>query len=252
MSNTIYPSNEEIIKIVSEHPFHYYRIIKRECPELFEHLSTLKGDTHGERLYNYVYSPTPTCKHCGGDNIKFNEFTTGYRQFCSQKCASFGTRDKSRETCMRKYGVDSPSKFKELADSRSRTMFERFGGTSPMADITIRNKASRNLKATLAEKFPSEINGRSRSQYNAACRYYTNKIYKAYREILDPEGKRSFWWVLDHKYSINDGFKNNVPIDVICHPSNLELIHKSDNSSKNCKSNRTLEELYESYKKGAI
>jgi len=48
---------------------------------------------------------------------------------------------------------------------------------------------------------------------------------------------------LDHKYSIFDGFNNNVDPEIISHWSNLECIPWLENSKKNKNSSITLEEL---------
>lgn len=85
----------------------------------------------------------------------------------------------------------------------------------------------------------------SEYQYTAAARHLTNRVYNEYKSIIDPNNLRSKDWVIDHVYSIFDGFVNNVPLDVICHYSNLKIIHKTDNSSKGFKSGKTLTQLYE-------
>jgi hypothetical protein len=47
----------------------------------------------------------------------------------------------------------------------------------------------------------------------------------------------------DHKYSIKDGFINNINPLILSHPSNCELIVHKDNQKKNSKSKITIEEL---------
>ena len=58
---------------------------------------------------------------------------------------------------------------------------------------------------------------------------------------------RGLEYSLDHKYSIKEGFKNNIPAEIIGHWTNLEIITKSENSSKNSKCSITLEQLKMSY-----
>jgi hypothetical protein len=54
--------------------------------------------------------------------------------------------------------------------------------------------------------------------------------------------------VKDHMYSVADGAVNDVPVTVINHPANCQLITYQENASKFSKSSITLEELYERIK----
>jgi hypothetical protein len=48
----------------------------------------------------------------------------------------------------------------------------------------------------------------------------------------------------DHSVSINYGFKNNIPIEIIRHPANCRLIQHNENSKKHIKCSMTINELY--------
>jgi hypothetical protein len=52
---------------------------------------------------------------------------------------------------------------------------------------------------------------------------------------------------VDHIFSVVDGFRNKVPVEVIGNPFNLRMLEHSENSSKNGNSYITLGELYEDY-----
>lgn len=47
----------------------------------------------------------------------------------------------------------------------------------------------------------------------------------------------------DHKFSVNEGFKQNVDPEIIRHPANCQLLRHNDNVSKFDKCSITLEEL---------
>ena len=49
---------------------------------------------------------------------------------------------------------------------------------------------------------------------------------------------------VDHIYSITQGFKNNVPPEIIGHVANLRFIHWKENNEKASECDITLEELY--------
>ncbi|PFT72208.1 hypothetical protein COK81_33420 [Bacillus thuringiensis] len=50
--------------------------------------------------------------------------------------------------------------------------------------------------------------------------------------------------VIDHKYSVKDGFHNKVPLSVISHPYNLREIPFEENLNKSSKSMITLDDLF--------
>jgi hypothetical protein len=52
----------------------------------------------------------------------------------------------------------------------------------------------------------------------------------------------------DHRFSINEGFKQKIDPYFLSHPANCELILQKDNSSKHDKCSLTKEELYEKVK----
>jgi hypothetical protein len=76
---------------------------------------------------------------------------------------------------------------------------------------------------------------------------YNNNFYN----ITDAK-KRSKSWHLDHKYSILEGYKNDVPEELISHWTNLEILHHSINESKGYKSSITLKELINSIKESEV
>lgn len=69
--------------------------------------------------------------------------------------------------------------------------------------------------------------------------YYVRK----YKDKIPNIDLRSIDLPLDHKYSIREAFENNVPIDIVAHYKNLEIISRSLNSKKRKKCSISLEEL---------
>ena len=54
---------------------------------------------------------------------------------------------------------------------------------------------------------------------------------------------------LDHIYSISDGFKNEIPADVIANPNNLQMLWCLENMTKHGDSDVSIGELYVGYSK---
>jgi len=73
---------------------------------------------------------------------------------------------------------------------------------------------------------------------------YTYKSWRHHQHKINPGGlHRGAEYELDHKFSITEGFKQNVDPKVIGHYTNLELLPKYVNRSKRIKCSITLEDL---------
>jgi hypothetical protein len=107
------------------------------------------------------------------------------------------------------------------------------------------SKGKRCRKCYDTNKFNEAVkykNGWER--YLFLVRFYTEKNYKNYKKIINPENfRRGKKYHLDHKYSIYEGFKNNISPKIIGGVENLEIIPESDNLSKGKKCSITIEEL---------
>lgn len=79
------------------------------------------------------------------------------------------------------------------------------------------------------------FNPKSFKEYAKFARYLAYKEYG----LKTPKGMN-----IDHIYSLQDGYKNNVPVDVISHKENLRLISEKENLEKGSDSLICLDELY--------
>lgn len=82
-------------------------------------------------------------------------------------------------------------------------------------------------------------------KYSKQVRALTAKNYRLYKEIINPKNlqKGVTTYHIDHKYSIYEGFKNNVDFKVIASKENLQIIKASENLSKQSNCSITLHEL---------
>jgi hypothetical protein len=73
------------------------------------------------------------------------------------------------------------------------------------------------------------------------------KNYRKYKNIINPDnlsrGKNKYH--IDHKFSILEGFKNNIQVEIISHPFNLVMMYYRDNLNKKDKCSITKKELLE-------
>lgn len=126
----------------------------------------------------------------------------------------------AKKTWMQKYGVDNPSKCPSIRQKLSKSAIQRYSGT----------------ERTLVEEYYNNV------------KLVTNKNwYEHFHNINPNKLQRSRDLHLDHIYSISEGFKNNVPPEIIGHWTNLRLIPKKENSSKGADCHKTLKKLYEDY-----
>lgn len=75
----------------------------------------------------------------------------------------------------------------------------------------------------------------------------TERTYKEFKHIIDPENKRSPSYHLDHKFSVIRGFQTQVPPEIIASIHNLEILPSSANASKSGKCSINIENLKEMY-----
>lgn len=82
-------------------------------------------------------------------------------------------------------------------------------------------------------------------RYRNKVRSLTAKNYRKYREVINPNeyNLSRTEYHLDHKYSIYEGYKNNVDVRVISSKENLEVIHSHENLKKQTNCSITLDEL---------
>lgn len=82
-------------------------------------------------------------------------------------------------------------------------------------------------------------------RYRENVRQLSNRNFYEYYYIINPNGlPRGEIYHLDHIYSIMDGFRNNIPPEILASPINLRLLPNSINQRKHRHSDISLEELY--------
>jgi hypothetical protein len=79
--------------------------------------------------------------------------------------------------------------------------------------------------------------------YQEIVRRKSNENYKLYFDEIPNAKNRSREYHLDHKYSIKEAFDNKIPIEVVSHYKNLQIINGRLNESKGTSSSILLEDL---------
>jgi hypothetical protein len=161
-------------------------------------------------------------------SIKANEkFSKGFREGEHKPWEDRNRDYKSsleaaRKTWMEKYGVDNPAKFPMIRQKLSTASLNRYSG----------------IDRPLAKEY-----------YNRVKLITNRNWYEHFYKINPDQLQRSKTLHLDHIYSIAEGFKNDIPPEVIGHWTNLRLIPKIDNSSKGADCHKTKDQLFEDFYK---
>ncbi len=233
------------------------------------------------KVYHYVYSTNsiPTCKTCEGE-VRYSRFKDGYRPYCSDKCVKSSKEyqekwkstwlennkdglylQKRNNTLIKKYG--SMDSYKKLSNiNRKEIMVEKYG--YPTLFESTQFKLDR--KKTLIEKYGSEnynnpdktkstriSNGtqiddtliNNFKDYKKVAMNRTITIYSNNKKIINANNlkRAKKEYHIDHIYSIKQGFLNNIPLEIITHPCNLQMIHYKENLIKQDSCWITLESL---------
>ena len=101
-----------------------------------------------------------------------------------------------------------------------------------------------------------DLRGMTIDQYREAVKKMTTSVMYNYGRLIDPENKRSLHYHVDHIFSVSDGWsklckkqrmfvprKEPIPLRIICHPANLQLLTLRQNVHKGRRSAYTMKEL---------
>lgn len=116
-----------------------------------------------------------------------------------------------------------------------------------------RDSASKKMK----QYWKQQRNGYGSEDLLTEFRLYKKNVYlksevtyRRYRDTINPTNISRKEYHLDHKYSVLEGFKNNIPPYILADINNLQFISKFDNLSKGSRCDITKEELFEKVFKG--
>ena len=108
------------------------RYIKKNYPNEYDIILTYPGDTFPEKLYNYFHNcPEHICPTCG-NKTPFRSILYGYSTFCKASCSynSPLRSQKSKQTCLERYGVENPSQSELIKKKKEETCLKNFGVTN--------------------------------------------------------------------------------------------------------------------------
>lgn len=212
----------------------YY--IETNYPDLYSSIisqtSFLSKPSLVERLYCYTNNIAiqPTCKVCS-NSVSFSRHRH-YHTYCSQRCSMLDMK-----TLL---GVENPSQLQSVKDKKKIT---RSNWTEEQIN-KIGRKISQKKTEFWNDVYKDVALPMSIKEYQKSVWRYTNKSYREEKQLLDPNNIRSTDWHVDHKFSISEGYRNNVAPEIIGHIANLRMLDRHTNCAiKGSKCSITLNEL---------
>jgi len=129
--------------------------------------------------------------------------------------------EKKKETFLKKYGVDNPSKHPSIRKK--------------LSDANITNGATPKHLRILKQLYYERV------------MYFSKISWRDHFDKINPTRLNRSELDLDHIYSKHQGFEDNIPPYIIGHWTNLRMLDKKKNSSKGKKCDKTKKQLFEDF-----
>lgn len=190
----------------------------------------------------------------GGYTMQSDELSNKMRQTMMERYSvehSFQnetSKQKAINTWIKKYGADNPFKAEKVKEKIKNTLLEKYGvdnacniNSKSRIESGVKTKIERGL--IIPDKFLSDY-----QKYRKLIKKLTEETYKKYKDIINPNNfKRvtngNIGYQLDHRYSIFEGFLDDVDPKLMSSHHNLQMLEWSKNRKKGKDCSITLNEL---------
>ena len=129
-------------------------------------------------------------------------------------------------------------------EKKKKTNLIRYGVENPSKNINIKKKISD--KRIEQGATPTHLRP-LRDLYHYAVLVVTKQNWKDHFDKINPNKLNRSKVDLDHTYSIQQGFIDNIPPYIIGHWTNLRMLEKGKNYSKGMKCDKSKETLFEDF-----
>jgi len=206
------------------------------------------------------------------------------KKYCSHKCAmsdssnwdiirkqttlnkygttTFNNTEKRKKTVLNKYGVDNVSKHPEIIKSAIKTRLQRYNCEFILMSVYYKNK--------MIEKYGKYHQNKNEDFYDSTIRktqenngvWTSRQIrtdwyrYKRNVLLITEQNWNKYGYIfnrglysnhLDHKFSILNGFNENIEPEIIGSFVNLEVLSANENQQKREKNSISKEDLIHKY-----
>lgn len=172
----------------------------------------------------------PKCPICGKPvKINFKHFNLGvFTQFCSDRCKNLSPdlKEKRKQTCMKKYGVENALQSEKIKQKSKKTCMEKYGVEYSTQSNTVKQKR----KQTCLDKYGVEY----AFQADEVKQKIQNTIYKHYGvncAFQADEVKEKIKQTCIEKYGAENPFASEYVLNIFKQKKD-EIQHKRDLTKK--------------------
>lgn len=201
--------------------------IKLHYPEFWKYLiETYPNELiWSERLYWFYHDlkDFPKCPVCG-NKVNFTNFRIGYKIYCSRKCLNSDPvkKEKTRKTCLEKYGGVAPAASKEVVLKMQNTSIKKYG----VYNIQKLNSTKEKTRKTCLEKYGGQGNESEsiKEKYIESCL----NNYGVNNPMLNKECCEKLKQTCIKKYGYSSASKSNSIKNKIKNSRREYEIHRQD------------------------
>jgi len=169
----------------------------------------------------------PHCKTCGKKiEFYYSRKKHNVREYCSRRCIANNNdvREKTKKTCLEKYGCENPGASKEAQEKIKKTMFEHYGVEHAFKSEEVKNK----IKKSVFEHYGVEYSLQAeevKQKSKQTCLIKYGCEYTGQSEIKKQKSKETFLkhYGVDHNWknkecwlkTLENRFKNKIEINNI-------------------------------------
>lgn len=152
---------------------------------------------------------------------------------------------KRKNTCIERYGANSPLESKEIKNKIAEKLYEEYGVYNSSHIPGVADKISKRLRRYNDD----DVSDEALKAYYYRVEYQTEKSWKEHHGKINPSGfnRALHEYHIDHKFSIIQGFVQGIPAEIIGHWINLQMLYCEDNIKKSDECDISKEELLKLY-----
>lgn len=168
------------------------KICDKEYASLKELGNHLKSHNISTEKYYIKYLGTKRFCYCG-NKTRFLNLNRGFIKYCSHKCAmnSKEKKEKTKQTTIKRYGVENIFQSKEMREKIKRIMLEKYGVYHSSQNEEVKEKAKQTCLDRYNVKSPAqnkEIMKKQRQtnleRYGFECSFRNKEVQKKYKKTM--------------------------------------------------------------------
>lgn len=132
-------------------------------PNIYDYLLHRYNDSTSihETLFRIKYhiDKHPVCPICGKPTIYLHKYRKPFTTYCSHKCSELSNDrlEKFKQTCIKKFGTETPLASKELIEKGKKTSLSKYGTLHPFQSKVVQDK----YRETCMKKYGYDWNSKT-------------------------------------------------------------------------------------------